>query len=193
MSMSFSDATTELDIILGDAADVTFNTSEKERALTKAWNDPYVVDENWDTSLSYTSGTYRYAKPSGVDSIQDIYISTTGSTNPMPDPIDADLWDDVNGYIQFSSKADSVISSTYTLYIKSLKKLTVSDSIEDTNLQEYVLALAGAYTLKLLAHKKANLFTKNDVSMAELIGLKRELENDVISLRRSLRRRWESA
>jgi hypothetical protein len=45
----------------------------------------------------------------------------------------------------------------------------------------------------MLSHKKANLFTKNDVTMSELIGLKKDLQSDVVELRRRIRAKWESA
>ena len=111
----------------------------------------------------------------------------------MPDPIDAGLWEDVTGKIQFHSQADQTVPNGYTLYLKGRYKLTVDDSIEGVNMQEYVLALAGVYTLKLLMHKKVNLFTKNDVTVGELVNVKRELEQDVKDLRRRLRTSWESA
>lgn len=193
MAMTFATGLTTLDTILGDSTNVTFTTGEKTRALTKAWNDPYVVNEVFDTSLTFSSGTYQYTIPATISSIQDIYLSPTGSSNPFPDPIDADLWHEVNGKINFTSQAPRVIPHGYTLYIQGHYKLATSDSIANTDMQEYVLALAGVETLKLLTHKKANLFTKNDVTMSELIGLRRELQQDVINLRKSLRRTWESA
>lgn len=193
MSLSFTDAGTTLNTILGDSNDTTFSSSEKERALTRAWNDGYVTNEVWNTDLTYSSGTYRYAKPVTITSLQDIYISATGSSSPFPDPIDSSVWELVNGYIQFNSKADRVIPHGSTLYLKGRYKLTTSDEIADTNVQEYVLALAGVYTLKLLVHKKVNLFTKNDVSVSELLNTKRELEQDVTRLRQQLPRTWESA
>lgn len=193
MSLAFTDALTTLDTILGDSGNVTFTSGEKTRALTKAWRDSHVINEVWDTSLTYTQGTYQYTLPATLSSIRDIYISPTGSSNPFPEPIDNDLWELYNGKIQFNQLADSIIPSTYTLYIKGNYKLLTTDNITDENMQEYVLALAGVETLKLLAYKKANLFTKNDVTMSELIGLKRELQQDVIDLRRRLRKSWESA
>lgn len=191
--MDYATAQTTLNVILGDSADTTFSTSEKQRALTRAWNDSMVVNPAWDTSLTYTTGTYQYALPSTLTTLKDIYISTTGTSDPFPEPIDNSLWEVVNGNIQFSPRADYVIPSTYTLYLKGNYKLTTSDSISKVNMQEYVLALAGVYTLTMLAHKKANLFTKNDVTMAELIGLKRELQNDAERFKMNLQREFESA
>lgn len=191
--MTFDEGLTELNTILGDAADVTFSSSEKTRALTKAWRDSHIVREVWDTSLTYTVGTYQYSLPTTLTTIKDIYISPTGAQEPFPDPIDNDLWELVDDNIQFTWQADRIIPNGYTLYIKGNYKLTTTDAITNTTMIEYVLAIAGVETLKLLAHKKANLFTKNDVSMGELITLKRELNQDVVDLRRRLRRSWESA
>lgn len=193
MALSFTDAQTELNTVLGDSSNVTFTTDEKQRALTRAWRDSYVVEDVWDTSLTYTIGTYRYTLPNGVTALKDIYISPAGSTSPFPEPIDSSLWELIDGNIQFSYRADSIIPTGHTLYLKGSYKLATTDNINDVSMQEYVLALAGVETLKLLAHKKANLFTKNDVTMGELIGLKRELQQDVDKLRRNLRRSWESA
>lgn len=192
-ALDFDTAQTTLNTIIGDAADTTFSSSEKQRALTKAWNDPYVVNEVWNTSLTFASGTYEYTLPATMTSLQDIYLSPTGSSSPFPDPIDSSLWSLVNGKIQFSSRASMIISHGATLYLKGLFKLTTSDSIANADMQEYVLSMAGVETLKMLTHKKANLFTKNDITMSELIGLKRELQQDVIDLRRKLRHSWESA
>lgn len=190
--MDFTTALSTLDTILGDSGNTTFTTAEKSRAMTKAWNDTYVHSDGWDTTLTYTQGTYQYAKPAAVDTIQDIYISPSGSTQPFPAPIDSDLWDLVAGNIQFQQKADYTIPNGYTLYIKGRKKLATTDSITDVQLQEYVLSLAGYNTLTLLTHKKANLFVKNDTTMAELIGLRRELLAEVKEMRARLPKQFES-
>jgi hypothetical protein len=192
--VDFATAQTELDLILGDAANTTFSAAEKSRALTKAWNDSYVVIPVWDdSSLTYTTGVYQYALPGTVTALQDIYLSPTGSSRPFPDPISNDYWTLVAGNIQFHQKADYIIPNGYVLYLKGRYKLDPSDTLDTVNLQEYVLALAGANTLTLLAHKKANLFIKNDTTMGELIGLRRELLNDVKELRTRLAKEFESA
>lgn len=192
--MNYEDTLEQLNIELGDTGNVTFTVEEKERALTKAWNDSDVVNTVWDTTLTFDHTTYQYAIPSSLDTVKDIYISISNSTADAPEKIDSDLWEVVNGNIQFSSKATSAIGQGYTLYLKGNYKLDPdSDSISNVTLQEYVTALAGWETLRLLGYKKANLFLKNDISMSELITLKRDFENDVKNLRNKLHTEFESA
>lgn len=192
--MDFATGLTELDTILGDSNNVTFSVEEKTRALTKAWNDSYVVVPVWDdSSLTYSQGTYQYALPADVTALQDIYISVNGTSQPMPDPISNDLWELVDGNIHFNQKADLILPAGCTLYLKGRQKLATSDDLPTVNLQEYVLSLAGVNTLTLLTHKKANLFIKNDTSMGELIALRRELMADVKEARTKLAKEYESA
>jgi hypothetical protein len=191
--MDINAALVTLDTILDDNGDVTFTSVEKTRALTKAFNDPFVVNPFWDSSLTYTQGTYQYALPLTLSTLQDIYISPSGSTQPFPSPIDSDMWELVNGNIQFRQRADYLIPNTYVLYLKGYYKLKSTDTITDPNMQEYVLALAGFNTLTMLGHKKANLFVKNDTTMPELIGLRRELLAEVKEYRARLPKAYESA
>jgi len=193
--MDFDTALDELNTILGDATNTTFSAEEKERALTKAWNDPYVVVPVWDdSSLTYSTGNYQYALPDGLTALADIYLSLRGASQPMPEPISNDLWEVVAGNIQFSLAADYIIPNGYRLYLRGRYKLDPeTDTLDTVNLQEYVLALAGMNTLTLLAHKKANLFIKNDTTMGELIGLRRELMTDVKEARTRLLKEYESA
>jgi hypothetical protein len=191
--MDFATSLTTLDTILGDSDNVTFSVAEKTRAMTRAWNDSFVVTEVWDTSLTYAQGTYQVALPATLTTLKDIYISASGSVQPMPDPISNDLWEIVNGNIQFNQKADNTIPNGYVLYLKGNKKTTVSDTITPVNMQEYVLALAGYNTLTLLGHKKANLFVKNDVTMGELLGLRQQFATDVKEARTRLPKVYESA
>lgn len=191
--MDINAALVTLDTILGDSADTTFTPAEKTRALTKAFNDPYVVNPVWDTSLTYTQGTYQYSLPAALSTLQDIYISPSGSTQPFPSPIDNNMWELVNGKIQFRQRADYTIPNGYTLYLKGRYSVKSTDTITDPDMQEYVLALAGYNTLTMLGHKKANLFVKNDTTMGELIGLRRELLAEVKEYRARLPKEYESA
>lgn len=193
MSMTYNESLDTLDIILGDSEDVTFTPEEKQRAMTQAWRDPYVVNPIWDSTQTFSSSVYRIAVPSGMTTVTGIYLSASNSTADNPDPIDSDLYRVEGGYIYFSSRAGAVIPTNYTLYIKGNYKVTISDTITDTNVEEYVLALAGYNTLKLLGHKKVNLFLKNDTSMGELIALKREFKADVMDYRAQLPRQFQGA
>lgn len=190
--MDFTTGLATLNTILGDSTNVTFTVAEKTRALTRAWNDQYVTKIVWDDSLVYVTGTYQYSLDN-MSTVKDIYLSPTGASKPMPDPIDGGLWEVIDGNIQFNSKADTIISTGYILYLKGNYKLTTDDTLDDVGLQEYVLALGGVNTLTLLGFKKANLFVKNDITMAELIGLRRELMVDVKEGRTRLLKEYQSA
>lgn len=191
--MTYQDSLNELNITIGDSEDTTFTPEEKGRALTKAWNDSYVVKTVWDSTLTYSSSTYQYTKPTGMTTIKDIYLSISNNTSTdKPQKLDKAVWEVVDGNIQFNNYADSVITSGSTLYIKGNYKYTISDTISDVNTQEYIIALAGFNTLTALTFKKANLFLKNDTSMSELIALRRELKQEVLEYRAKKARDFES-
>lgn len=191
--MDFTTSLSELNTILGDSDNVTFTVAEKTRALTKAWNDSHVVGSVWDESLTFSHNTFQYDIPENITVPRQIYLSRGENDQEFPEPISRDLWEVVDEKIQFRPKASSIIQNGQTLYIKGGYKLDPeSDTLDTTNLQEYVLSLAGYNTLALLAHKKANLFLKNDTSMSELIMLRRELERDVRDLRAKIGREFES-
>jgi len=192
--MNFADTLEQMNIELGDTNNVTFSVEEKTRALQKAWNDSSVVKVEWDSSLTFTTDTYQYSKPSGIDTVKDIYLSPTNSGVDFPEPISSDLWEVVEDKIQFSPLANRIIPNGNTLYIKGNNKLDyTSDTLGTTNLQEYVIALGGYNTLTLLGFKKANLFLKNDTSMSELIALRREFKQDIKEYRTRLPKEYEGA
>lgn len=193
MSMTFSQSLDTLDTILGDAGDVTFTPEEKTRAMTRAWNDQYAVQTVWDSSLTFDSSDYNYTVPATLKTIKDIYLSRSNSTADFPEPIDSDLWEVVDGVLQFRPQANNIIPHGYTLYLKGNYKIAVTDTIDDVGLEEYILSLAGVNTLTLLGFKKANLFLKNDTSMSELVQLRRELQQDVREGRLRLAKEFEGA
>lgn len=191
--MDFDDSLDALNIQLGDTGDVTFTSDEKTRALTKAWNDSYVTKTVWDTTLTMLSGTYQYDIPDGLTTVKDIYISVSNSTSDNPEPIASDLWEVVDGNIQFSPKA-TFIPVNYTLYLKGNYKLDPEiDTLDTVNLQEYVLAMAGSNTITLLKYKKANLFLKNDTSVSELVALGREFQREAKEYRLYLQKDYENS
>jgi len=192
-TVNFDQTLAQVNITLSDTNNVTFSPEEKTRATQKAWNDSSVVEEYWDSSLTFDRTISDYTKPSGVDNILDIYIYPDNTNITNPQKIAQDLWEDFGGYIRFKNYAAQYIEDGYSLYIKSWKKLDYdADSITGKNLQEYVIALASWETLGMLGYKKANLFLKNDTSMGELVTLRRELQREVVRLRSSLPRAFVS-
>ena len=190
--MDFDNTLEQLNITLGDTDNVTFTPEEKQRALKKAWNDQYVVATLWDNSLSFSRSNFQYTIPTSLTTVKDIYTNISGSTNP--EPIPNDMWEVVDGKIQFNTDARYTIPEGQVLSIKGNYKIDPNfDTLDNVNLQEYVSALAGYNTLTLLTFKKANLFLKNDTTMSELIALRRELSNEVREFRLRLQKEYESA
>lgn len=190
--MDFAVSLNELNITLGDSEDVTFTPEEKQRALTKAWNDSFLVEVIWDSTLHFSTQTFQYSVPSSLTTVKDVYISRSNSSVDPPDKVAGNLWEVVGGTLQFKNNATYYIPDGYTLYLKGNYKVTTDDTITDVDLKEYVVALAGVNTLTALGYKKANLFLKNDLTMAELITLRRELKQEVIELRAKLARSFET-
>lgn len=193
MSMTYADTLEELNITLGDTDNVTFTPEEKARALQKAWNDSYVVSYQTGNTLTFATGTRSYALPSGFTTLTEVGISPSNSlSSDFVQWIDSNFWEIQGSNIVFKNNANGVIPGGYTLYIKGKKKLDWNtDTLDTTALQEYVIALAGYNTLTLLSHKKANLFLKNDMTVAELVTLKRDLATDVKELRAKLAGQFE--
>lgn len=193
--MDYSETLEQLNITLGDTEDTTFTPEEKARALQKAWNDSYVVNQVVDSTLTFTKGTVSQAIPATLTTVTGISLSPSNSlTSDFPELIGTDNYDIVDGNIRWKNRANSIIPDTYTLYLIGNKKLDWNtDTLDTVNLQEYVLALAGYNTLSLLGYKKANLFLKNDLSMAELISLRRELKQEAMEYRAKLQRSFEGA
>lgn len=179
--MDFQDTIDAMNIQIGDTANITFTPEEKVRAMTKAWNDPYVVDNVWNTAGTFDSSNYQTALPAGVTTVRGIGVRSSASE--FPDPIDSDYYDVVGSNIQWSANARYGLTNGTALYILGTSKLTIDDTLDTVDLQEYVIALGSVNTLTTLGYAKANLFLKNDLSMAELITLKRELQKDVEQMR----------
>lgn len=182
---------TELNIRIGDTDNFTFTSEEKDSALTEAFNDESVVKDVWNTSLTFTHGTYQYAKPSGVDVVSDIYIKRDDSEDE-PEKISSSLWEVVGSNIHFKPGA-KVIPEGYTLHIKGKTKYDDEDTITEVNLQEYVMNLAQLHLFNMLGTKKAFKFLKNDTSVNEIVTVKRELERKVAAYKARLPRSFEAA
>ena len=190
--MDFADTLAELETTIGDAASITFTPEEKTRALKKAWNDSYVVKTVIDSTTLWATNTFSYAVPTTLRTVKDVY--TQQNVVAGTESISADLWEVVDGQLIFRTAATSLFNPGDAIYIKGNYKYDyLSDTITDTSLQEYIIASAGFNTLSLLGFKKANLFLKNDTSMSELIGLRRELDAERKELRAKLHRETQGA
>lgn len=182
-----------LNLRLGDTSNFTFTSDEKNQALDEAFNDHDVVSERWDDSLTFSSTAYQYAKPADIGVLQDIYIRPDNTTATVPVKIASDLWEVVGDNIHFKNGANNHIPNGYTLLLRGKYKYTTSDTITETNVQEFVLNLAQLHCLNMLGVKKALSFLKNDTSMSEIIAIKRELERKVAQYRQRLPRSFEVA
>lgn len=183
----------KLNLRLRDTNNFTFTSDEKEEALIEAFNDALVVTSSWDSSLTFYTNTFQYARPATVDVVQDIYIKRSNTNDTEPEKIDSKFWEVVNVTIHFKSGANNIIPDGYTLYLKGKNKYATSDTIAETNVQEYVLNLAQLNCLKMLGTIKALSFLKNDTSMGEIVAVKRELEREVARYRQRLPRTFENA
>ncbi len=191
--MDFNTTLEELNIMLGDTDNVTFTQEEKIRALRKAWNDPYVVDTVYDSSLVFSRTASDYTLPDTLTTVSSVGISASNSSSDFPEQIEPNLWEVVGTTLRFKDGAMNKIPNGYTLYLKGNYKLDyAADTLETVNKQEYVIALAGYNTLMLLGYKKANLFLKNDTTVGELITLKRDLKQDISEARAKLQRSFEA-
>lgn len=185
--MTFSSSKTQLNLLLSNTAGFTFNDDEVTQILTDAWNDKYAVNPLvWDTSLTFsaTNGTYQYAIPNTLTTVSGIYI--TRSSTDLPDRVDDSLWTVVGSNIQFTDRALQVIPDGYTLYLEGRYKVTIADTITDTALEQYILALAGYNALRYLLLKKTMQFLRNDTSVSEIIAARRELYADMVRWRQQL-------
>lgn len=187
--MTTSEALTQLNIRIGDTDNFTFTAEEKQQAILEAYNDDYVVSQEWDDSLTFSSSSYEYTNP--LTSLQDIYIRPDNGTDE-PEPISSGLWEVVDDKIHFKKGSD-IIPDGATLYLKGKTKYTSTDDIIETSLQEYILSLAQLILYRMLGTKKAFRFIKNDTSVSEIIGLKRELEREVQRYRNRQPVSFESA
>lgn len=183
--MTFASSLTQLNILLSNTTGFTFSSDETNQLLTDSWNDKYAVNPIvWDESLTFSVSNFTYAIPATLTTVSEIYVTRTSTE--FPTPIDRKLWRVVGSNIKFMDGALQVIPDGYTLRLKGRYKITVSDTITDTGLQQYLVALAGYNALRYLLLKKTMQFIKNDTSVAEIVATRRELYADVVHWRQQL-------
>lgn len=185
--MDFATGLSTLNIILGDTDNFTFTTEEKTRALTEAWRDRYVTTTASNTSNIFDSSIQDYTV-TGIPVPVDLDYSTAGTWGlPLP----SDAWHMSGNTLTINEGFRYIIPQGATLRIRGRYKLTITDSITNEQMQEYVLTLAHLATLKLLGAKKTNRFIKNDTNMNEIIALRNSLALDVRNLRQGLQSTYE--
>lgn len=183
--MTFADSLTQLNILLSNTAGFTFNTDETNQILTDAWNDKYAVNPLvWDESLTFSVSNFTYAIPATLTTVSEIYI--TRSDTDFPTQVDRKLWRVVGSNIKFFDGALNVIPDGYTLRLKGRYKVTTSDTVTDTGLEQYIVSLAGYNALRYLLLKRTMQFLKNDTSVAEIVATRRELYADVVRWRQQI-------
>lgn len=189
--MDLSALLTELNVRIGDTDNFTFTSDEKTSAINEALNDDYAITDKWDTSLTFVTGTYQYAKPSDVDVVNDIYIKADNSQD-YPEKIASSLWEVQGANIQFKPGADT-IPNGYTLYLKAKTKYSTSDTIAEVSVQQYILALAQLRLYRIMLAKKSMRFLKNDTTVGEIVAIKRDLEQDVMKYKQRMPRAYQVA
>lgn len=191
--MDFTALKAKLNTRLGDADNFAFTSEEKDEILTEAIQDPYVVRTVWDETLTFASGTYQYEIPEEISTVKDVYIKRNAGLEPEPItvPYEVIIIDDLK-YLQFKGGSYHLPHNT-TLYIRGSYKLTITDNIDDVRTQQYVLNLAQLNALDNLGMKKVLRFLKNDVSVSEIVTIKRELERKVAQHRASIQREYQAA
>ncbi len=196
--LNFTQAGNELSILTSQTANFTFDQDELTQALTFAWQDSFVGNIVFDSSLTYTQGTWQYPVPTTMTTVRDIYIikpetQLLGAGGNYPEKINSDFWEVVNGNIQFTQITQNFIYDTVTLYIKGFYKLTISDSLQTDNLINYVLSLAAYRLLRQLLLKRSFVFLRNDITSQEIKLASDEMQSDMLSYKQKLLREFESA
>lgn len=189
--MAFATGLTQLKLLTTQTANFTFTDGELTQALTTAWQDPFVGNIVWDSSLTYSIGTWQYPIPATLTTVRDIYIQKT--TDQYPQKIDASLYEIVNGNIQFTEHVQKWMYDNFTLFLKGLYKLTTSDSLTTDNLVNYTITNAAYILMRQLALKRTFVFLRNDTTMRDIIEARNDLRSDVLRYKQSLLREFETA
>lgn len=189
--LTFSAAKTQLNLLTSQTANFTFTDDEITQALQTAWNDTYVVNQVWDDTTSFVTGTWQYPIPATVTTVNDLYFKRT--TSDFPERISPELYEIVNGNIQFTVFTPNWINDTYTLYIKGYYKLTTSDSLSTTNQINYVINLAAETLLNQLLLKKTFVFLTNDTSVGDISAALRVFQSNVLRFKQAILREFQSS
>ena len=175
--MTQDEAQTELSTMLAD----TLQQVSEDRlsaAISTAWRDSYVTNQVIDESLTFSAGTYIYAVPTTVTTIESIGIKLNATSGVSP--LSNDLWEIIGSEIRFNSNVDRYLDSGTVLSIRGRRKVLDAETIDtDSALHDYVINLAAWNILKYMGISKIMSFLNNDTSMADVINFRRELERDI--------------
>ena len=188
---------TQLQVATGQLNLFTFTIDQLTQALTQAWLDKFVGNIVYDSSTVYNMGTWQYPVPSTMTTVRDIYIikpetNLLGAGGNYPEKISQDLYEVVNGQIQFTQITQNFINDTVTLYIKGYYALTVNDPLLTDGLINYVLANAAYILTKDLIYSRIFVFLRNDTTLADIINARKDLFQDMLFYRQALLREFES-
>lgn len=184
--MTQDQAKAELVTLLSD----TLNQVSADRltaAITQAWRDPYVATQVFDTtSTTFVTSVYQYPVPTGMSVVDAIYIQRSSAN--FPEEISAELWEVVDGNINFTKQAAYVVPTNYALQIRGKYKLAASDSIpaDNVTMQNYVVTVAAWIVLKQIGFTKILSFLHNDTSISELVGFRNLIQQDMLNYRTQL-------
>lgn len=195
--LTFANAKTQLKLLTTQTTNFTFTDDEITQALTTAWQDSFVGNVVWDSSLSYSMGTFQYTIPSTITTVRDIYIikpetNLTSSPGNYPEKISQDLYEIVAGKIQFFQIMQNFVNDTVTLYLKGFYSLTTSDNLTTDVQINYVLSNAAYTLLRALMLKRTFVFLRNDTSMADIKFARDDMRTDMLRYRQMLLREFES-
>lgn len=169
---------TKLNLRIGDTDNFTFSSDEKTEAVEEAFRDPYTAEYAWIDTETFSTSTFRQSLPATIDTVDNIYYKISASD--FPETLPSDIWSARDGYIRWSRGARYALTDGSTIYIEGFIKLSTEDTINDTTLQEYVINLSIYNTLKTISSAKIYKFTKNDVSVGELIAMRQQAEREVL-------------
>jgi len=144
----------------------------------------------WDSSTSYAPGTWQYALPATVSVVKGLYFMR--STSDYPEPRSSDLYELVNGNIQFNNNMNHWLGDSYTIYIKGSYKLLTTDSLPTTNHINYVLNLAAEILVSRLLLKKTFVFLTNDTTVGEISASLQAFQGQVLRYKQALLRDFEA-
>lgn len=188
--MDFDDFLTALTNLIGDKLS-QLTADQYEQALTSAFNDQWATEPVFDNSLVFTSSAWQYALPATITAVSGVYIER--DTSQFPEEISTELWEVVDGKLQFNNKARWTLTDTYPLWLRGRYKVGVNDTITDAGLQEYIQALSGWYALRNLSYARAFSFLVNDTTMADIASIKNQVLQEVLMWRQQLGTEFQGA